>query len=237
MVKVVVMCGGRGVRLRPVTDTIPKPLVMLGGKPIVHHLLERYVQRGFREFVLCLGYRGEMVRAYFSKYSLDGNIEYSDAGEEASILERLTCARELIGQRAFVAYGDTLVNVDLAAMLKRHIELQAKATITIAPIRSPFGLVETDAHSRVQRFSEKPVQQYFIGHFLLEQNVLEDVPEHLIGLKDGAGLVKLFQGLSAQKDLGVFEHTGPQITFNTRKELEQAKTELSNFYTYEEAQR
>lgn len=231
------MCGGRGVRLRPVTDTIPKPLVMLDDKPIVRHLLERYAQRGFREFVLCLGYRGEMVRAHFSESSLDSNIEYSDAGEEASILQRLTYAKELIDERAFVAYGDTLVNVDLPAMLKRHIELQVKATITIAPIRSPFGLVETDEQSRVQQFSEKPVQKYFIGHFLLERDVLEDVPENLIRLKDGAGLVKLFQELSAQKELGTFEHTGPQITFNTREELEQAKTELSNFYTYEEAQR
>jgi len=236
MVKVVVMCGGRGARLRPVTDAIPKPLVLLDGKPIVQHLLERYIRRGVRDFILCLGYRGEMVRKHFAKSPLDAHIEYSDAGEEAGILARLAHAKGLMSERVFVAYGDTLVNVDTNAMLKRHLELGVKATITTAAIRSPFGLVQTNGDGRVTTFTEKPVQEYFIGHFLLERQVLDETTANFVALKDGEGLVQLFQYLCSKGELGVFHHSGPQITFNTWQELQQAQRDIADFYTYEEAQ-
>ena len=136
-----ILCGGKGSRLRPVTDSIPKPLVELNGKPCLEYILRSHIERGQREIVLCVGYKGEMIRAFIERSDFDAEISFSDAGGSASMLQRLHAARELIGDRATVTYGDTLIDVDLPAMLQRHRDLGAAITLTTAEVVSPFGLL------------------------------------------------------------------------------------------------
>ncbi len=234
MVKTIVLCGGRGSRLRPLTDRIPKALVPLNGKPLLAHLVSMYIRKGCHQFLLCVGYRGDMVREFFVREPFDAEFEFSDAGEEAGILQRLYHARTQMNERAFVAYGDTLINVDLDAMLTDHASSGAAITITTANVRSPFGLVTTDADRWVCSFEEKPLQLFYVGHMLLERSVLDDVDPGLLVLPDGQGLVRLFADLTARRRLRMYPYNGPQITFNTHKELDQAERDFVSFFTQPE---
>lgn len=227
-----VLCGGRGSRLRPVTDDVPKPLIHLNGRPVLHHILDYYILQGFREFLLCVGYRGEMIKDYVLQAGLDADFDFSDAGPNASMLERLYVARKKLGPRAFVAYGDTLVTVDLAHMLKVHIEKGPSITMTIGSVKSPFGLVTFDESSWLSSFDEKPMLSYYIGHLLVETDFLDKIDSSLVKLEDGLGLIMLFRNLIEQKKILVHTHSGPQITFNTNQEREQAEREFVSFFTH-----
>ena len=237
MVKTVILCGGRGLRLRPLTDDVPKPLVTLNGKPLLQHLVESYIHKGFHRFVLCTGYRGDVIREFFARHSFDAEFEFSDAGEAASILQRLYLARTLVSERVFVAYGDTLIDMDLGAMLADHLSSGALASMTVANVRSPFGLVAADRDGWVGSFEEKPLQMFYVGHMLLERSVLDDLDQELLALPDGEGLVKLFCELVSRKCLRMYPYNGPQITFNTRQELHQAERDFIAFFTHQEEYR
>ena len=234
MVKVVILCGGKGSRLRPVTDLIPKGLVTLRGQPLLQHLVESYIGKGFRNFLLCIGYRGDMIVDYFKRHPVDARLEYSDAGDSASMLQRLHHAKEMMTDRVFVAYGDTLINVDLDAMLADHLSSGAVATITTANVRSPFGLVTFDQDRWIDSFEEKALQPYFVGHMLVERTLLDGLARDLLDLPDGDGLVKLFGRLIDQRALRTYRYHGPQITFNTHSELDQAERDLVDFFTHQE---
>ncbi|MFQ5801320.1 MAG: NDP-sugar synthase [Candidatus Methylomirabilales bacterium] len=234
MLTTVILCGGRGIRLRPLTDRIPKALIPLNGKPCLQHIIESYIRKGYRRFVLCVGYQGEMIVDFFRRQTFDAEIEFSDAGEQASMLERIYQARSFIGERAFVAYGDTLIDVDLAKMLAYHITSGAAVTLTTAGVRSPFGLVKATKDGWVVSFEEKPVQPYYIGHMLTERAVLDEVDPELLRMPDGGGLVTLFQRLIEKRRLRLYPYTGPQITFNTQQDLVQAERDLLTFFTHQE---
>lgn len=234
MLTTVILCGGRGTRLRPLTDRIPKPLVLLNGKPCLQHIVESYIRKGFKRFVLCIGYQGQMIVDFFRLRAFDAEVEFSDAGGQASMLERIYHARSSIGERAFVAYGDTLIDVNLTQMLEHHLVSGAAVTITTADVRSPFGLVKATEDDWVISFEEKPVQPYYVGHMLTERAVLDDVDPELLKMPDGEGLVTLFQRLIEKRRLRMYPYSGPQITFNTQQDLDRAERDLVTFFTHQE---
>lgn len=234
MLKTIILCGGRGIRLRPLTELVPKSLVTLNGKPCLQHIVESYIRKGYKHLLLCVGYRGDMIVEFFRHHSFDAEIEFSDAGEGAGILERLYYARSLIGKRAFVAYGDTLIDVDLKEMLAEHLSSKAAITLTTAEVRSPFGLVTMNHDRWILSFDEKPVQSYYVGHMLLERAVLDEVGPELLRKPDGEGLILLLQGLIAQRRVKLYPYMGPQITFNTQRDLDDIERDLVTFFTYVE---
>lgn len=230
-----ILCGGRGSRLRPLTDRVPKTLVKLDGRPILYHLLQSYIDKGYQDFVICVGYRGDMVEEFVDSSALRASVRFSDAGDEASMLSRLYQAREMMTDRVFVAYGDTLIDVDLDDMLSKHESTGAAITITTANVRSPFGLVSPDPEGLVESFEEKPLQWYYVGHMLMEKSVLYDIAPDLIDLPEGDGIVALFNRLISENRLRMYPYGGPQITFNTHRELNQAERDFVSFFTHEEA--
>ncbi|MDP8213030.1 MAG: NTP transferase domain-containing protein, partial [Candidatus Zapsychrus exili] len=106
--QVVILCGGRGTRLKPATNEIPKPLIELNGKPILDYVIDFYKKNGFSRILLCVGYKGEKIRQYYSKPSRGVKISFSDAGEKASMLKRLWKIRDEVENTFFISYGDTL---------------------------------------------------------------------------------------------------------------------------------
>ncbi len=228
--KGVILCGGKGTRLRPLTDEVPKPLVELAGKPCLQHILEGQIRRGLADFVLCIGYKGEMVREFVRRAGLDAAVEFSDAGLEASMLARLHAARDRMGERVSVSHGDTLIDLDLEGMLARHERSGAWITLTTAEVQSPFGLLTLDG-DLIASYREKPVHPYFVGHMILERRVLDDLDPALLELPDGEGLVELFQRLIAERRLGGVPYDGPRVTFNTRQDLADAHREMGRFFT------
>ena len=231
MSKIVILCGGRGHRLKPLTSNIPKPLVVLNGKPILQHIIEFYITKGFRSFILCVGFKAEAVEKFVFSCNFDADIQISDAGEDAGILKRLYVARDLFSDKAIVTYGDTFININPYDILERHNNSKAGLTITVADIRSPFGLVEADKHDKVTFFKEKPYFSYYIGHMIIEKRILDEADPFLVSMPDGEGLVKFFQVLIGQKKINAYRHKGFKITFNTPQELENAEKEFIKFFT------
>lgn len=230
---IIVLCGGAGSRLRPLTERLPKTLVPLNGKPMLRHILEYHLAKGRRRFILCLGYLGDRIREFIAGAGFpEASFAFSDLGEKASMLARIHAAAALAdAPRALIVYGDTLIDTDLPAMLAAHRERDADLTLTTASIRNPFGLVRLDAGNRVLSFEEKPIQTYYIGQMLMERRVAEEVSPELLALPDGEGLVRCIQGLAARGRVGAFQYAGPQITFNTQQELQKAERDIIAFYT------
>ncbi len=229
-----ILCGGRGRRLRPLTDIVPKPLIPLHGKPLIHHSLESYIVKGFRKFIICVGYKGQMIKDYIANQNFEAQIEFSDSGEDASMLERIYYAIDSIPQRTIISYGDTLINLDVDDMIRSHIQSGKKITITTAEVRSPFGLVKYDSNGNIYDFEEKPLQSYYVGHMIVERYVLDHMDKNLLSLPDGNGLVNLFKNCIQDHQLGTYAYNGPQITFNTQQELNQAEDDLVAFFTQQE---
>ena len=229
----IILCGGRGARLRPATDEMPKALVSLKGRPVLDYILDFYRSKGVSKIILCLGYKAQMIKERY-KSSSGCEITFSDLGEDASMLERIWALRDGLAERFFVSYGDTLIDLDIEAMVDFHLNSRAMATITSAKIRNPFGLITTDGQNRVTSFKEKPLLNYYIGSFLMERHSLNKVSDEMLKTPDGGGLVKFFLSLIDNKALAVFEHKGPQITFNTESERRLAEENLGQFYTFSE---
>lgn len=234
MNKVIILCGGKGKRLGKISVKSPKALMPLRGTPILQHILEFYISHGFKKFVLCTGHLSREIETFISKNDFDAKIEISNAGEDAGILKRIFLVRNLIDKRAIVTYGDTLVNIDPNLVIKEHKRSKKDATVTIADIRSPFGIVRHDRNGCVTFFKEKPYFAYYIGNFIIEERAFKKIDDDLISLPDGEGLIRLFKNLIKEKKLNAYKHNGFNITFNTTQELEKAEEDFIKFFTQQE---
>lgn len=229
--KVIILCGGSGSRLRPITSDIPKPLVQLRGKPVLQHIIEFFVNKGLDDFVLCTGFKSDMISEFISSQQFQARIKIENSGEGAGMLKRLYYVRNLIDRRAIVAYGDTFIDLDVERMIGEHDSNGAKMTITVTDIMSPFGLVKINSDNDVIEFQEKPLLPHYIGSMIIDKEILDNLDRDLIDMPDGSGLVSLFQRLISAGRLRAYRHTGLQITFNTLHEYRKAEEEFIKFFT------
>nr|CRH05787.1 Glucose-1-phosphate cytidylyltransferase [Candidatus Magnetococcus massalia] len=200
--QVVILCGGLGTRLREETEFRPKPMVPIGNRPILWHIMKYYASFGFKEFVLALGYKGESIKEYFLHYELmnsditvslgqpsryeihnghpedDWTISLIHTGESAlkgARLKRLE--RYIKGDRFMVTYGDGLADLDLAAQQRFHQQHGRLATVTGVNLASRFGRLKTAEDGRVSRFFEKPhgaVEEPINGGFFIFERGIFD---------------------------------------------------------------
>jgi glucose-1-phosphate cytidylyltransferase len=179
--KVVVLCGGQGTRLREETEYRPKPLVDIGGRPILWHIMKRYAHYGLTEFVLCLGYRGQMIKDYFLNYEAMNNdfsiclgqrrsidfhdahgeqdyrVTLADTGAESMTGGRIKRVQRYVDEDTFmVTYGDGLADIDIGKLVAFHKAHGKLATVTTVHPTSRFGVLALEDGGRVTRFSEKP---------------------------------------------------------------------------------
>ena len=118
-IKILVMCGGRGKRLRSLSDNIPKPLMNINKRTILEYKIEQYVNQGFNDFIFCVGYKGELIQTLVKQ--IHGiQSEFSDAGESAGILARLFFAKPLFDEQVLMTYGDTFTDLQLSSLLSEH---------------------------------------------------------------------------------------------------------------------
>ena len=155
--RTVILCGGRGTRAWPATAEVPKPMLEIGGRPVVHHVMEIYARQGFTDFVLATGYKGDVIAAWAATLADGWAVRCLDTGDDADTGERLRSCAELIEAPFLATYGDGLGNVDVAAVARRHGEHPGGATVTVVPLPSQYGTIDTDADGRVTAFREKPV--------------------------------------------------------------------------------
>lgn len=220
--QVILLCGGKGERLRPLTEGLPKPLIPIKGKPLLGHIVEHLRKHSIREFIAAVGYKADRIKEYFEK-DLRAKAELVDSGD-ADIVKRLAACAPLIKGDFLVLYGDTLSNVDLDDLIAFHRARPQKATVTVWPLHSPFGLLELGDGDKVLSFKEKPTLDKWIniGYFYFEKETLswmtgfehfEDFLVHLV----------------AKGELNAYRHKGVHITVNTVNDLKEAEENIGLF--------
>lgn len=195
--KVVILSGGKGTRMRELTESNPKPLSDIGGKPILWHIMKIYSHYGFNDFVLLLGYKGEKIKEYFMDYLWKSNsfkldmstgevnifgkpeswkINFIDTGLETMTGGRIKNAREYIGNETFmVTYGDGLADIDLDKLLKYHKSKGKIATVTGIYKKSQYGILSVSNEGIAEAFEEKKNTGEIIngGFFVFEPEIFD----------------------------------------------------------------
>ena len=174
--KVILLAGGFGTRLSEYTQTIPKPMVEVGGQPMLIHIMKQYAKYGFKDFYIALGYRGELIKKFFNKKFFDWNINLVETGENTMTGGRLKRLKKYVGKTTFMmTYGDGLSNVNLKKLLKFH--KKNKKLVTLTAVRPParFGALKLKGNS-VSYFKEKSkLDEGWIngGFFVMEPEFLK----------------------------------------------------------------
>ena len=239
--KVVILCGGLGTRLREETEYRPKPMVEIGGRPVLWHVMKLFAHHGMTEFVLCAGYRGQMIKDYFLNYEARNSDLTMTLGDHASVrfhgshLEtgwEVTVAdtgeltqtggrvkrveRYLDGNTFVVTYGDGLADVDLTALLAHHRAHGKMATVTTTRPLSRFGIVDLDTDESVRRFREKPQADDWVssGFFVFEREFLDEL--------DGDCMLERapLERLAAANELVAYRHDGFWQPMDTYREFQ-----------------
>jgi glucose-1-phosphate cytidylyltransferase len=214
---VVILCGGRGTRLREATQTIPKPLVEIGGRPILWHVIRIYAHQGFTRFVLCLGHKGELIEEFIRNNGLpDGlNIECVQTGEETPTGGRIARVRDRLGGARFCAtYADGVADIDLGALLDFHRSHGALATMTVVQPQLQYGVARLNGEGVVEGFEEKPQFDGWTngGFFCFENGVLDYIDE------DSTLEREPLERLAADGQLRAYRHTGFWDCMDTYKD-------------------
>ncbi|MET0104770.1 MAG: glucose-1-phosphate cytidylyltransferase [Sedimenticola sp.] len=240
-----ILAGGYGSRLSEETMDRPKPMVEIGGRPILWHIMKTFSLYGYNEFVLCLGYKGHMIKEYFSNYFLhlsditvdlsDNTISYHrsnaepwqvtmvDTGIDTMTGGRIKrVERFLDGERFMMTYGDGLINMDLNSLVKAHVDSGKRATVTAVQPRGRFGALTIGQEDTVDSFLEKPKGDgdwINGGFFVLEPEVLDYIDSDA-SVWEQAPL----ENLAAEGELNAYRHTGfwmPMDTLRDKRELDE----------------
>jgi glucose-1-phosphate cytidylyltransferase len=175
---VAILCGGRGTRLQEHTQSIPKPLVEIGGRPIVWHVIQIYIAQGFEHFLLLTGYRGEQIEEFVAAQSWGAAVDVRclDTGLDTPTGGRLHHAAAALGDATFCAtYADGVADIDLAALLRYHAGHDGAATMTVVRPRLQFGIAQLNGDGVVRGFEEKPRSEHWVngGFFCFESSALD----------------------------------------------------------------
>ncbi|HWJ50235.1 MAG TPA: sugar phosphate nucleotidyltransferase [Solirubrobacteraceae bacterium] len=215
---VVILCGGRGTRLQEHTQAIPKPLVEIGGMPIVWHVIQLYAVQGFTRFLLATGYKGELIEEFVASHEWpEGvSVECVDTGLETQTGGRIKLLEgALAGEQSFCAtYADGVADIDLQALLDFHSGHGALASMTVVRPELQFGVTELEPDGRVRGFREKPRSEHWIngGFFCFQAPVLDYLqPDSIL---ERAPLERL----AAEEQLRAHRHEGFWECMDTYKD-------------------
>jgi glucose-1-phosphate cytidylyltransferase len=241
--KCVILAGGLGTRLSEETESRPKPMVEIGGKPILWHIMKIYSQHGVNEFVICAGYKGYVIKEYFANYFLHmSNITFDmstnemqvhennaeswkvtivDTGDETMTGGRLLRVRDYIGDKTFCfTYGDGVSDVDISRLISFHKSQNKWATVTAVQPPGRFGAIKME-NTTITSFEEKPQGDggYINGgFFILEPKVFDLIDgDHTVWEREP------MERLAKNKQIEAFKHDGfwkPMDTLRDKKHLE-----------------
>jgi glucose-1-phosphate cytidylyltransferase len=241
--KTVILAGGLGTRLSEETVVRPKPMVELGGRPILWHIMKLYSHFGIDEFVVCLGYRGYVIKEYFANYFLHNSditidlrknemrvhqnssepwtVTLVDTGDETATGGRLKRVRDHVDGETFCfTYGDGVADVDISRLISFHREQQTMATLAAVQPPGRFGIIDID-ENKIRDFSEKPpggAGWINGGYFVLEPEVFDLIDGDATVWERGP-----LEGLARTGHLSAFRHTGfwhPMDTIRDKTHLE-----------------
>jgi glucose-1-phosphate cytidylyltransferase len=241
--KTFLLCGGQGTRLREETEYRPKPMVEIGGKPILWHIMKTYSHYGFNKFVLCLGYKGNMIKDYFLDYEAMNNdftirlgamkgiayhnahqeqdfeVTLVDTGQDSMTGRRIKQASRYLNndQTFMVTYGDGLADIDINALVAYHKSHGKLATVSAMRPTSRFGLIDIDDKNQVKNFAEKPKAEGWAsaGYFVFDRRVLDYID-------DGNCILERepLEKLATDGQLMVYRHDGVFFAMDTFREYQ-----------------
>ena len=237
--KVVILCGGQGTRLREETEFKPKPLVTVGGIPIIWHIMKMYSSFGHKNFVLCLGYKGWMIKDFFLNYrwkrndftldlgksgaiehyerSLeDWKITFADTGKKTNTAGRILISRKYLDEKRFMmTYGDGVSDINFDKLLQFHEKKGKIATISCTRATSKYGLVMPDDEGLVTDFKQKPILSDLIniGFAVFENEIFNYIN------KD-CPIEDVFPELIKDGQLGMYQHNGFFHSMDTYKDYQ-----------------
>jgi glucose-1-phosphate cytidylyltransferase len=214
--KVVLLAGGFGTRLSEYTKTIPKPMIKVGGQPMLIHIMKHYAKYGFKDFYIALGYKGKIIKKFFKKNFFDWNVNLIETGKNTMTGGRLKRLKKYIGNERFMmTYGDGLSNVNLKKLLKFH--KKNKKLVTLTAVRPParFGALKIKG-GHVSSFKEKSkLDEGWIngGFFVIE-------PEFFSFIRnDGTYLEREpLEKVTKKKQLAAFKHEGFWQCMDTKRD-------------------
>ncbi len=239
--KVIILCGGKGTRLREETEFRPKPMVPIGNRPILWHIMKTYAHYGHKEFILCLGYKGEMIKDYFRNYlwntcdttmllgrtpavqfhnrhdEEDWSVTLADTGENSMTAYRIKLAEKYLGkdEEFLLTYGDGVGAVDIRASIEHHRKTKKVCTLTAVHPPGRFGELGIEEDTSISGFNEKPQTEggYINGGFMVcNRDLIKYLP-------DDPGMMleqEPMKQMTADGVLGSFKHEGfwqPMDTF------------------------
>ena len=179
--RVVLMVGGLGTRLRPLTEHTPKPMLKVGNKPILETIILNFKKYGFTNIVLCVSYKSEIIEEYFKDGSSFGvNIEYIHENKRMGTAGALSLIKEKLTEAFFVMNGDLLTNINFENMMDYHLSGESNATMGVREydFQVPYGVVNVD-DKNILSIEEKPLYKFFVsgGIYVLDKKVLEFIPD------------------------------------------------------------
>lgn len=239
--KVVILCGGKGTRLREETEFRPKPMLPIGNRPILWHIMKTYAHYGHKEFILCLGYKGDMIRDYFRNYlwhtcdatlvlgrrpsvkfrnkhdEEDWKVTLADTGENSMTAFRVRQIEKYLGtdKQFLLTYGDGVGDIDIPASIKQHERSRKICTMTAVHPPGRFGELGLDTESAVRGFNEKPQTEggYINGGFMVcSRKLFAYLPDDPDMMLEQEPMKRL----TSEGQLAAFKHEGfwqPMDTF------------------------
>jgi glucose-1-phosphate cytidylyltransferase len=241
MMKAVILAGGLGTRLAEETSARPKPMVNIGGRPILWHIMKLLSEQGINEFVICLGYLGYVIKEFFANYFLHGSdVTFDMTNGQMEVHQRKTepwkvtlvdtgsktmtggrikrIADHVAGERFLMTYGDGVADVNISRLSEHHIEHGRLATVTAVRPPSRFGTLEIDGSDDVQEFSEKPPEGggwINGGFFVLEPQVLEYIDSDSTSFER-----EPLERLATDRQLSAFRHGGFWQCMDTLRDVQ-----------------
>ena len=242
-IPVVILAGGLGTRLREETEFKPKPMVEIGDRPILWHIMKYFSSYGIKDFIICLGYRGDVIRDYFLSYQTrninlslrlgqepktnfldkhdenDWKVTLIETGKMSSTGSRLKQVQDFIGDRTFMCtYGDGLSSVNLEELVLFHRSHSGIATLSAVHPTSRFGVVDLRDDGKIQEFLEKPIVDDWVngGYFVLEPSIFDFITD------DGPFEETPLKSLAKSNNLFAYRHDGfwqPMDTYREYLEL------------------
>jgi glucose-1-phosphate cytidylyltransferase len=214
---VVILCGGRGTRLQEHTQSIPKPLVEIGGRPILWHVMRIYAAQGLTSFLLATGYKGELVERFVEAETWPEGIDVRcvDTGLDTPTGGRIKrLAEQLDGEPFCATYADGVADVDLRALVAHHAAHGDLATVTVVRPELQFGIADLDGAGRVRGFKEKPRSDHWVngGFFCFEPGALDYIGEDSVLEREP------LERLAAEGQLHAFHHEGFWDCMDTYKD-------------------
>ena len=229
-VTAVILAGGKGTRLAELTKVLPKPLIRIGTKPIIWHIMKIYSFYGINKFIICLGYKGHLLKKELIKYRNTENwdINFANTGLNTMTGGRIRKIKKFVEKDKYfcLSYGDGLSDVNIKKLIQRHLNSNKKATLTAVKYKNPKGILSITKNSKIRSIKEKPVEYINGGFFVLTNKIFKYLENNKSIFEEDC-----LPQLSKNKQLNAYKHNGFWACMDTMRE----KIEINNIWQKKKA--